>query len=272
MLREISQEESVGHCRSEAQRADAHTLSDICIALADLQNKRRFCIGQQSRNNNALMSQARWQLGFRTDLPEKDREAIRKKAVTIVSAIKSGKEIPHGYEAVATELAPYVAMTSAGLSPYDDHRLAVEKQMRKLAKELPAYEFAKEIRGFGDLALAIIVGEAGDLANYPTVSKLWKRLGWAPKEEYPQGEKSKGYKVPRRVKGELYGVVIEPLMKLNDGKYKALYDHRKAEYFARYTAEGGKSPKLHAHRIAMRVMLKELLKDLWAEWNEPLED
>lgn len=35
---------------------------------------------------------------------------------------------------------------------------------------------------------------------------------------------------------------------------------------AALAVESGKTPKLHAHKLAMRVMLKALLKDLWKAW------
>ncbi len=52
-------------------------LGSICEQLRNAQVERRFCIGQQSRLNNALGSLARWQLGWNLGLPEKERESIR---------------------------------------------------------------------------------------------------------------------------------------------------------------------------------------------------
>jgi len=263
--------EGAAHGHHESQSSSVRSLSEVCDLLANAQAKRRFCIGQQSRLNNALGALARWQLGWKVSLPEAERERIRKDAAKLVKAVQDG-ELPAGMEDAAETLLPYVQDTAIGRTPFDLRRKEIEKEMRKLVRDLPAYEFAESVKGFGDLALAVIVGEAGNLANYPHWQHLWKRLGWAPREEYPKGEKSEGRKVPRRVKGELYGTVIEPLMKLNgDGKYKALYDRRKADYLARFEADGSKTPKLHAHKLAMRVMLKELLKDLWKAWNGQLD-
>lgn len=268
MYAEPQSEEGTGQLRSETQHHDALPLPEICRQLAGHQAKRRFCIGQQSRLNNAFGALARWQLGWSVGLPEKERERIRKDADDLVKAIRAGGPPPAGMEDAAEALRPYVQDTAVGVAPFDLRRKEIEKEMCKLVRGLPGYEFAQSVRGFGALALAVVVGEAGDLSNYPTVEKLWKRLGWAPREEYPKGEKSEGRKVPRRVKGELYGMIVVPLMQGNgDGKYKRLYDERKPLYLARFEAEGGKSPKLHAHRLAMRVMLKELLKDLWVAWD-----
>src|SRR3990167_8830408 len=147
------------------------------------------------------------------------------------------------------------------LKPFNDRRKAIEKDMIRYAAATPGAAFIESVRGVGLLGLAVVIGEAGNLSDYSNPAKLWKRLGWAPPDSYPTGEKSEGRKIPRRVKGELYGVIVEPCMKNNDGAYKALYDTRKAAYM-----EGGKT-KLHAHKLAMRVMLKAILRDLWCSWR-----
>ena len=51
--------------------------------------------------------------------------------------------------------------------------------MAKLAKQLPAYEWVKGVRGFGDLSFARIIAETGDLSGYANPGKVWKRLGLA---------------------------------------------------------------------------------------------
>jgi hypothetical protein len=63
--------------------------------------------------------------------------------------------------------------------PWDEHLKATEKEMERLAKSLPVWAWAKDVAGFGPKGLAIIVGEAGDLWNYPRREHLWKRLGLA---------------------------------------------------------------------------------------------
>ncbi|MDZ7735908.1 MAG: hypothetical protein U5P41_07265 [Gammaproteobacteria bacterium] len=46
-------------------------------------------------------------------------------------------------------------------------------------KTLPVWPRLADIRGLGSLGLALIVGAAGNLSDYPDHSKLWKRLGLA---------------------------------------------------------------------------------------------
>lgn len=254
--------EGEGHFARDARHCPAPILSDVCSQLRELQAQRRFCINCQSKVNNAVGAFARRLLGWRVDMPEKERASIRKRADKLIKLLRKGDEIPEELLPAASVLAPFVHDAGVSLAPFDARRLGIEKRMKDLAAGTPGHEFQESVKGFGLLGLAMVVGEAGNLSDYATVSRLWKRLGWAPPDSYPKGEKSEGRKIPRRVKGELYGGIVESLMKQNgDGKYKSLYDARKVIYM-----EGGKT-KLHAHKLAMRVMLKELLKDLWRAWN-----
>lgn len=58
-------------------------------------------------------------------------------------------------------------------------RLKREKELEKLAKRLPVHDWWTSIRGCGPLGLVAVVAEAGDLSNYDTWGRVWKRLGLA---------------------------------------------------------------------------------------------
>lgn len=209
----------------------------------------------------------------------------------------------------------------------------LEKQMTKLAAKLPVKDWveAPEQNGFGLLGLAVVVGEAGDLANYATVSRLWRRLGCAPWQygektlmgstwkrglegHLPSAEWSKfGYSPRRRSISYLIGeglvkqnvikgagerasetdVVVagEPIRETDAstaGPYRLKYDVVKAHVMRTrkdWTTCGkcdgsGKLPKKkcdvckgtgelrkRCHLHAMLLATKELLKNLWIEWN-----
>ncbi|MDF3606524.1 hypothetical protein PE067_10470 [Paracoccus sp. DMF-8] len=53
------------------------------------------------------------------------------------------------------------------------------KRIEKLAKQLPIAPWVASVRGLGWGSVAAIVGEAGDLSQYPSVAGVWKRLGLA---------------------------------------------------------------------------------------------
>ena len=62
-------------------------------------------------------------------------------------------------------------MSDAARAPADQRRRETEKEMERLAKQLPVYPWIKQINGAGELGLATIVAEAGDLSDYPNVCK-----------------------------------------------------------------------------------------------------
>jgi hypothetical protein len=167
----------------------------------------------------------------------------------------------------------------------DDLRRRTEREMEKLAATLRVSHWQAGVHGFGKLGLAIIVAEAGrDLRCYPTVSKLWKRLGLAVIDGERQRRKSDpvlallhGF-TPRR-RGEMW-TLSESLLfaQWNAGKdgaegspagpYGEVYRRRRA-----HTAETHPEwTKAHARDDARRVMFKSLIADLWGEWRRLAEE
>lgn len=145
-----------------------------------------------------------------------------------------------------------------------------------MVHELPVYEWAKGVHGLGDLGLAVLLAEAGDLSKYPTKGHLWKRLGLAPMDGKAMSSwrssggltaddwVEAGYS-PRR-RAEIHACIADPMFRLQtmvDGPYRAIYDRRRA-------ATALSHPdwtKGHSHMDALRVMTKYLVRDLWREWN-----
>jgi len=172
----------------------------------------------------------------------------------------------------------------------EDRRLELEKYMAKFAKDLPAYDFMKEIKGFGDKGLSMIAASAGDLTKYPTPAKLWKYMGLAV---MPDGRQRKvagdkelaelhAYAPHRRA---LVWTIGDSLLRTNDGFYKQLYLDRKERELEKAEEEGlivipakeAENQKLdkstyrskgHIHSRAKRYVEKRLLRDLWAAWRE----
>jgi hypothetical protein len=79
------------------------------------------------------------------------------------------------------DIATMAALTPflASIKHFETPRKDLEKQINKLTKELPAYEWIESIKGIGALSYGGLIGEAGNLTNYPGVSHLWKRMGIA---------------------------------------------------------------------------------------------
>jgi hypothetical protein len=150
----------------------------------------------------------------------------------------------------------------------EEHRLAIEKLLSKQAKSLPVAPWVGDVRGFGILSLAAIVGEAGDLSNYSNPAKLWKRMGLAV---MPNGERQRrfadkemaiaaGYNPSRR---SVVWNIGDCLIKASSPQYRAVYDARRL----RTAVTHPDWPKAHSHADATRVMTKRLLLDLWKAWR-----
>jgi hypothetical protein len=166
--------------------------------------------------------------------------------------------------------------------------------MEKIAKQLPVWEWAEPVMGFGAKGLAIIVAETTtasaplSLSSYTKgldgiYSRLgfasyglpddggqfalstWKRQTWRPRALTADEWIEHPFKACRYA--EMF-TLAESLFKLQSdgrrepGPYRLVYDRRRAR-----TAETHPDwSKLHSHRDAMRVMFKALIADLYAAW------
>lgn len=168
-------------------------LSDLCDQIRYFHRQRCYMMEQRKRLDLSLGSFLRLQLGWSPDLTDAERRQINKRAQTLIKygeaeyADKSTSEDPDYLEWKNLILASIAAR-----DPFDTIESTATKAMEKLAKQLPVYAWAEGIKGFGDLSLATIVAEAGDLSNYPKKGHLWKRLGLAVIGGVRQGGLSKG--------------------------------------------------------------------------------
>lgn len=244
--------------------------------LAELQVRRKFYIGVVNKQTNAVKALVRRALGWRYDEDEDDREKTNGRAARIVAAALAGKPQKPEDADVFGALAFDLATVAAAIEPCTKARHEIELEMKRVVRKLPVFEWAKDVKGLGELGLAVILAEAGDLSNYPKKGHLWKRLGLAPFEgkAYSTWRMKGGLTAedwteagysPRR-RAEIYAVVSEPLFRANTvaaGPYRAVYDRRRER-----TAEAHPDwTKAHSHMDALRVMTKYLLRDLWREWR-----
>lgn len=244
-------------------------LALLPLALMELQRRRRFLIKTEMRLSHAAGAYARLFLGWSKDLPEREVTRIKTEAARLVRAVRDG-------EAADSPIVPDLKAMLEGIAPAAAQRHRVELEMARIARRLPAYDHAKAVRGFGDLAFAVIVGEAGDLGNYATVSRLWRRLGLAPYAGKAgiawriggglSAADWTDYGYVGRRRAEVYSCLDEPLFRqqtMVNGPYRAVYDARRAR-----TAETHPDwPKWHSHGDALRVMSKQAIADLWSAWR-----
>ncbi len=251
-------------------------VSALIDHLAELQVRRKFwssCINKQTNAAKALVRRA---MGWRYDADEGDRAKVNSRAARILAAALAGKDQKAEDAAVYQALAADLKAFGHAIEPCQRQRHEIELDMKRAARKLPIYAWAKAIPGLGELGLAIIIAEAGDLSGYPKKGHLWKRLGLAPFEgrafstwRMKGGLSAEqwadaGYS-PRR-RAEIYAVISEPLFRANSaaqGDYRAIYDRRRASTAIAHPDW----TKAHSHMDGLRVMTKYLLRDAWREWR-----
>jgi hypothetical protein len=197
----------------------------------------------------------------------------------ITGKAKGGKESKNTFvvspeaRAAAEHVSPVLAVHMKSLS---DAQKPYDKAIEGLAKQLPVYTWAKDVRGCGPLLLGLIIGETGDLTNYANPAKVWKRMGLAV---MPDGKRQRrvtgeeaiehGYNAQRRSLMYLLG---DCFIKVGgDGPYRALYDQRKELELERLPAEA-KGRKGWAHARASRYVQKRFLVHLWEAWRQRIDD
>ncbi len=182
---------------------------------------------------------------------------------------------PH-QELAAASSAPFSEIAAWATLELDDlrarahtHRNAAELRMRRIARQLPCFDWCASVHGFGELGFAQILAEAGDLSVYANPAKLWKRFGLAVLDGEAQ-RRARGAKgiehgfSPRR--RAVMHCVGDAIVRAGKGPYRELYDTYKA-------AHAEQHPDLsagHVHKRAMRYAEKRLLRDLWARWRQEI--
>jgi hypothetical protein len=267
----------------------APSVGEICDRLIGFQGQRVFAIRMQVRCDNAAGAFVRTRLGFRTDLPEKERNRISAEARRIKEAVERGQ----GLSAVARQgqtdgvlaaCSAVILASAASRKCWDEMRDDCEYQMEAFARQLPVWPFCNQVRGVGKLGLAVIVGEAGDLCGYPKHGHLWKRLGLAVidgkrqgsvpanlgREERAEAWTERGYNPNRRA--QVWSFLDDSLLRgqwrggKDDGPgyplgpYGEKYARKKAEYLARDDIAAPDA-------AARRYMAKCFVRDLWREWR-----
>jgi hypothetical protein len=283
-----------------------HSIDQICGALIDLQVRRKFVIKLETATTNTSKALAARMCGFDASADEASREKVWKRAGAIVSKALAQKAQAEENQQIATFIAIDLEVVRLMLIPLETRRKEIEDEMSRLALSLPVAPFIKTIAGFDARGLAVIVGEAGNLSNYPDKGRpsssgpacLWRRFGLAT----AKGHEAKAYSTwrkeglkgidqkaeefwteagysPKRL-GQLYGVVTVPLfMAKAKNKYGEVYLARRARTMVTHpewyvdkngkakVSPNGEPSSAHASEDAKRVMVKAFLDDLWREWR-----
>jgi hypothetical protein len=240
--------------------------------ICELQTRRKHHIKTKVKLTNAAGALVRRFMGWRPDHPD------AAKIVTRAAKLIAGKADPDDagiLRAISVDIGAFRQQVEIS----ETRIAAIELEMKRRARKLPAYQWAKSVRGLGELGFAVIVGEAGDLAKYDSDDKLRKRLGLAPMGGHAMSTwrrkgglsaddwTAAGYSPGRRA--QIYACVEEPLFRAQwrdggpAGPYGEVYQRRRAA--TDITHE--EWTKAQRHNDARRVMVQRLISDLWSEWR-----
>ena len=305
----------------------------VCASLQSLERQRRFALKQCIRGENAITAFVAWNAcGFHTGLAsEAEREALWKKATKLIKVIDKGEVRPDydknpakdvsdadsdsdgvqddagddsGPDTDKESVTGVVRISSIARKAWTNYEEALVKEMVNLAGQLPvaAWLSEPECRGISLGMLATIVGEAGNLSNYPNPAKLWKRLFGAPIEKNgktmmpsrwrlegglsAEEWESAGYSPHRHATMQQLKENI--VMQNGNGPFRKRYDEAKEmtrtthpEWWICSKCEGkGKIDRkkcqnckgtgevaLHAHRHAQLLTAKRFVRELWNRWH-----
>lgn len=295
-----------GHASNGAAGDKGHNVDEthVEVALAatvnrivELQSMRRFCIKSQSRCDRSIEDFIARSLGYSTALTEKERKALFRRAADIRQRVEKGGGDQLAFEThfsnVPAAIIPMILANATARGIWDAQRKEAEANMVRLAMTLPVWPWVQNIKGFGALGLAIVVGEAGiPIGDYRTVSGLWSRLGLAViagvRQQRMKGELGKLHKYSPMRRAELWAICSDSMFRhqwrsANEetgeparpiGLYGEVYARRRAVTEPRIESTGNLSDKDpdkwtkgRCHNDARRIMTKVLMKDLWVEWR-----
>lgn len=261
------------HTPVEPIQVSREQVAVISKELQGLQRQRAITIKSRNMQANRLQAIVAGTMGYSSTMPEKERTKKFVEASELIKQVMEGT--------AETPMKAVIQTTMIGIDAFNVMKEALEKEMVKQAKLLPVAQWVSQTpqRGFGNLFLAIIVGECGDLWGYENPAKVWRRMGCAPWEfegktlmgatwrggkegKLPASEwESYGYSPRRRSIAYLVG---EGIVKQNgEGPYRKRYDATKLrikELHPDYS-------DLRCHRHGMLLATKKLLLNLWWNWH-----
>lgn len=259
-------------------------MNAVIDAIKGEHRRRRYSMKVQQKIDRALESFIRINCTeWSVDADESERERFNKQVDAIIKDARDGSG-----DAVIVKL---VAATDVGRKPFDVMRRDAEKAMAKMAAELPIAPWIESIPGVGLPGLATIVAEAGDLSNYSNVAKLWSRLGFAPydglagstwkREKWRPRKLTSDEWIENPFSGQRYALIHQIAIWLvnaqwigakkagaDEGIPNGPYGEAYAKRRAHTKVTHSDWTKMHRRMDALRITMKEFLKDLHVEWNK----
>lgn len=204
---------------------------------------------------------------------EADRKKASAQAMRVIETVRDGDAPSDDDKALCEVVEVMVKATTPARVQFEATRKAHRRAVERAVETLDGWKRIEHVRGFSSWGLGALIGEAGDLDAYTGCRKVYKRLGLAPDECYPRGEKNTGRMIPRMARGRIMGIIADALLRAQwrgetdetpahaIGPFGIVYGETKA----RRLQEG--KTKGHADKLARRAMTKALIHDAWRAWH-----
>lgn len=219
-----------------------------------------------------------------------DLEASRKAMANRLRALTSTKPDKDGLtRAFGLPLDhPSVVALQFSFTTLETAEKAAVKALEKELRNHPLWPWIKAQNGLGDKTIARLLAAIGDpywndLHNRPrTIGELFSFCGVAG----PGQRKRKGERVTWSPEARMrIHVIIDPIIKNRRSPYRAVYDAGRDRYADHLHTEtcvrcgpagkpapvGSPWPLAHQHAAALRLVKREVLRDLWAaakQWHD----
>lgn len=256
--------------RTKERDMTQQEIQTTVTTIQQMQSDRRRAIKARIRITNMVQAEIARALGYTSDMEEKAGAKIWTKAGKVIAAVldpfkkkPEGAKAPKGCEEVADVFRIMILHLHEIAKDFKAQQLQCEKLMIKMIEKLPIAKWIKGVRGISLLGAAVLIGETGNLSNYDSKSKVWKRLGLAvfngKAQRKARGEEGieQGYSPFRRSVAWNIG---ENFVKQGD-TYRKIYLAHKEIQLARDITRG------HADNRAKRYATKKFVADLWKVWN-----
>lgn len=253
--------------------------AEVVQHLRNLQAGRVNAMRALFRLNNATLAYIRTTGGWQWNQDEKSRAKQNARAKAILDHISDSKTLANDSDAdLALLVKDFVLLRLESMRIEKSLVANTERQMKKLARTLPVYAWVKQTKGFSDMTLGVLVGECGDFAGYPSWKHLAKRMGLAPykgrmgatwkshcgKKDALKADEWVEFGYVGRRRSIMYTLGEAQIR--NRTPYRDVYEQWKEQELAR-TDENKPQSQMHAHRRALIVMERRMIRELYEAWR-----
>jgi len=260
--------------------------TELCNVIMEHCRVRNAFLKSKNAIINRTASSIATVIGYHSGMEEVDRKKQYNAARDFVVKRIAGKEAQMDGELSDRQRLAIEALVGGVMGSaqaFTEQENVYKKELTKLGRQLEIWErWAKDVRGISEFGLSVVVGEIGNLDNYPNPAKVWKRMGCAPYEKNGEtkapstwrskgGLKSEDWEIlgysPRRrsVIYNLAASIIKANPKDSGSEFRARYDEAKELGLEKHPdwSLG------HAHNHGMLLCGKRFLRELWINWTEP---